>query len=134
MFIGQTLATENYDDGGGVTARTATVYTDWFPRLGNAATFAFEVIFISDPDGSGDSTPTIKMTIQTKNLIDYDGGSGQSDVGNVTATDVGVGTKYGENLLELVRLKFEFYDDGGAPSERVMVTTFRALEPAWVTN
>jgi len=54
MLIGQTILADD--------AAATTVYSPWFPRRGNAATFVLEVIVAS--------TATVTVTMQTKNSED----------------------------------------------------------------
>ena len=108
MIIGQT-----------VFGFSGTYYSPWFPRQGDGAVFAAEVI-------ANGSSGSLAFAIETKNKEQAD--SAGSIVGVSSYLTSGVGTFSGSGLLELVRFAYRV---GAAPSSWVH---FRVLPPAWRMN
>ena len=115
MIIGETICAVN--------AAATTVYSPWFPRQGNAATFVLEVIAEAN-------SAKVEVTVQTKNSEDADPGTSAA---GTSFSQSGAGTKKNRNynFKELVRFKVEV-------STTVIGTVawahFRMLNPAWETN
>jgi len=137
MWIGQTLAAENFDQGSGGTLQAwpSTAYTPWIPRGGDVGHFTVDVSQLSPSrtDGMGsDSTPQLTMTVQTKNYDEADSSAAEPAS---TTTSTGVATLEASGLKELVRLKFTL-TDATSPTEvaRVYCACFRALRPSWERN
>ena len=109
----------------GVTIHNGlTAYSPWFPRQGNAATFAMEVIGISGA--------TLTVTVHTKNTEDADNSGTQAATGGsfsavTTAPQQPVKRNY--DLKELVR--FQYVVTGSNAYDWVH---FRMLPPAWEKN
>lgn len=135
MFIGQTIVAENYDDneGGGLQAFATDVFTPWFPREGDAATFYLEILSIAASYSGGNSTPTVRLEVHTKNSEDADAPGSQS-VANSSASTTGLVSARASSLKELVRLKFRLSDLGSSISARTFQAVIRPLQPAWETN
>jgi len=130
MIIGQSLFSQS---------TTGTVYfSPWFPRGGNAATFACEVI------ASADTTADIDMftiQVQTKNAEDSD--MSAVDVGTGASITLGTDEKVtnfeaggklssatDQGFKELVRFQ---YTVKAKTNGRAWVH-FRMLNPAWLSN
>lgn len=107
--IGQTLV-----------AQTGTVYrSDWFPRGGNSALFALEVVALS--------SATVSLGIETKNLADKD--SLATPTAGPSIVAAGIGSFQVSSLLELVRFTCEVKLVSGSGWAEV-----RALPPSWLAN
>lgn len=96
----------------------------WFERLGDAATFRYDVAGIS-------SATRLQVVIETKNC-DLDD-SKAAVLGTMTATAVGVRSLRVSGLQEWVRFKYtvDFYKSPHADSGFVH---FAMLPPAWENN
>lgn len=106
MIIGQTVFSGSY-------------LSPWFPRQGDSAVFATELLAA----GGG----TIVTTVLTKNREDPD--TGTLNLGSTNSmTTAGVGTVLGTGLRELVRFS---YAVAGSSTNWVH---FRVLPPAWRMN
>lgn len=97
-----------------------TAYSPWFPRMGNAATFAGECI--------GVSGATNTITIQTKNESDTDS-SATDKTPTVALSSAGVQTARVTDLKELVRFKYVV-----TGTNNYDWIHFRMLPPAWENN
>jgi hypothetical protein len=119
MIIGQTIVADS---------DATVVYSPWFPRGGNGAVIAVEVIGIT----SGGS---LKTEIYTKNSEDTDGSVTRVDpnAGGTGLTQTSDGTVDGtfEGFEELVRAKFELSRVSGTVP---VACHFRILSPSWLTN
>lgn len=129
MIIGQLL------DG---ALGTSTYYSPWFPRAGNLAVFACEVV---QTDGS----PSFKITVETKDSESSDKDSGtvvpQGGANNVITATANVITTFSvgapldstanNGFLQLVRFKYTLSTavEGSRPWVH-----FRMLNPIWLTN
>jgi hypothetical protein len=117
MIIGETLFAEG---------ESATYYTPWFPRGGDNAVFAFDIIARSN-------VSTLTVTAQTKNSEDTDSGGSVVSATAATLSDMGVNkwTAAGwTGCLELVRFKITLT----ASENQVGLVHLRPLAPTWVTN
>ncbi|MFQ5506464.1 MAG: hypothetical protein ACE5F1_16970 [Planctomycetota bacterium] len=125
MILGQVLiAAQNI---------TTHYYSPWFPRGGNAARMASQVI-------ADDGLDSFKITVETKNTTSDDAAALEL----VTAQAITLGTPYtitdfdagddvdgtGAGMLELVR--FKYIVKGGANAFGWV--HFRMLAPQWLTN
>ena len=109
MIIGQTIF------------KSATsYYSPWFPRQGDAATFAAQSVAIS-------ATGTLKVVIETKNLEDVD--TAAVALGTITLSTTTPGTVRVSGLKELVRFRYDM--TGSASTDW---SHFRVLPPAWEAN
>ena len=113
MLIGQTIMVNG-------TAIT-TVFSPWFLRQGNAATFGIEILAASNGK--------VTVTVQTKNSEDPDPGSPATG-GTFLQSGVGRNTGRNHDLDELVRYKLEV--QGLASGDGF--AHFRMLEPIWEHN
>jgi len=109
----------------GQTVFGGTYFSPWFPRRGDAALFAGEVI------AAGGATLTLGL--QTKNSEDADQNNittaSTGTIASVTGIGAGVvGTVTGSSLKELVRFA---YVAAGSSTQWVH---FRVLPPAWRMN
>lgn len=120
MIIGETICA--------VSEQTTVVYSPWFQRQGNAATFVLDVIDASTPTG-GSADPTVTVTVQTKNSEDVDPGSPATG-GTFAQTGAGRQEHRNSNFKELVRFKFEV----STSASGIAWSHFRMLNPAWETN
>lgn len=109
MIIGQTLAS------------TATVYSPWFERLGDSATFYLDII-------AAYAGVKLDVDIQYKKRTEAD--SAATTVASFTQiTSTGLASKSASALKELVRFKF-IVTDGG--TKRWI--HFQVMPPIWATN
>lgn len=106
MIIGQTVFSGSY-------------MSPWFPRQGDSAVFAAELL------AAGGAA--IVTTVLTKNKADPD--TGTLNLGSTNSLSAaGVGTVLGTGLRELVRFS---YAVAGTSTQWVH---FRVLPPAWRMN
>jgi len=108
MIIGQT-----------VFGFTGTYYSPWFPRQGDAAVFAAEVI-------ANGVSGSLMFQIESKNREQTDAAG--SVVGSSVLFSSGIGTFSGSGLLELVRFGYRINPAGTG------WVHFRVLPPAWRMN
>ena len=108
MIIGQTVFA------------AGSYYSPWFPRQGDAATFACESIAVNGA--------TLAITVQHKNMDTAD--SGATTAGTFSSiTTATTTTQRVTALLELVRFKYVLT---GADNTKWI--HFRMLSPSWETN
>lgn len=104
----------------GVTIHNGlTAYSPWFPRQGDAATFAAECI--------GVSGATNTITVQTKNMDEAD--SAATGSSTIALSSAGTSTVRVASLKELVR--FKYVVTGTNSYDWIH---FRVLAPSWETN
>ena len=112
MIIGQTIFMGSY------------FVSPWFPRKGDAAMFAAEVL------AAGGATLT--FGVQTKNSEDVDTAPSAASTGTIVSSSAigagAIGTIAASGLKELVRFA---YVVGGTTAQWVH---FRVLPPAWRMN
>lgn len=130
MIIGQLL--DGNEDG------STTYYSPWFPRGGNRAVFACEVI-------NTDQLLSFAVSVQTKNSESSDKDAGTFvpnngannaitlSAGTITTFTVGAALDDTANngFLELVRFVYTLYDETAGSRPWVH---FRMLNPIWLTN
>ena len=132
MIIGQVLTSNSADPG-------ITYYSPWFPKQGNSATFAVDIIAVGDLD---------EMTIQaqTKKAEDDDNeGGGTPSVTSVGGAVTVVGTtgnnpatwQAGNNIdgsgfKDLVR--FQYVVKQAASPTHLCFVHLRVLNPSWLTD
>lgn len=105
MIIGQTVFAGSY-------------LSPWFPRQGDSAVFAAEVL-------ARDASATLTVTVQHKNKAEADSAALSAGVTNGINT-VSVGTALGTQLKELVRFSYVVSGSNWVH--------FRVLPPAWRMN
>lgn len=101
-----------------------TYYSPWFPRQGNAATFALELIAQSAANIG------ITVTVWTKNQEDKDSSATQITTSTLEKASVGVASAYFKGFKELVRFKY-VVKNGTASGDWA---TYQMLNPSWETN
>lgn len=99
----------------GQTVFAGTYYSPWFPRRGDAAVFAGEVIA---------ATGSMMLNVEHKNSEDAD--SAAAVLGSAIISS-GVGTVSVTGMKELVRFKYFVGTSGNW-------VHFRVLPPAWRLN
>lgn len=114
MIIGQTILASD--------AGATTVYSPWFPRDGNSATFVLDVLV------SWDSA--VDVTVQTKNSQEADPGTPASG-GTISITGTGRAENRNYDFKEWVRFKYEV---NVVPGKTEGFAHCRMREPAWETN
>lgn len=118
MIIGETVCARG--------EQATVVYSPWFQRLGNAATFILDVI------ASSGSNCTVTVLVQTKNSEDADPAPGGGGAAGGTFNQVGAGPEEHRNFNFKELLRFEF--TVAASGSDIEWAHFRMLNPSWETN
>lgn len=118
MIIGDTI-------GAPPSPASTVVYSPWFSRQGDAATFALQIIEI---DGAN-----VSLDVQTKNTDDADPGASATvdgtAISNQTSTSTPHEVRY-TGFEELVRFKYTVKGTGSSMG----FAHIRMLNPAWEVN